>query len=463
MHRIVWKSLAVVAWSLTLAACDEPRPTAPPATEPSLSQNGSGGDVDAIIREVRQLAATRGIGPLPAPSRIRQPLVLLGRLLAFDPILSGGRDIACMTCHVPGFATGDAKSLSVGQGGFGLGPGRSHPGGVFIPRNAPPLFNLGALRRLFWDGRVEVNISGQLRTPAGSQITPEMAGVMELGAVSAVGLFPVTNRAEMRGLTGNELAAIPDADLTAIWKGLMARLGSIPEYRALFEAAYPGTRFDAMTFAHASNAIGAFLVDQLTLTNAPWDRFLAGDDAALTPKQLEGAKTFLGLRCVQCHNGPTFSDQEFHNVAVAQVGPGQGNGPGGLDDFGRMNVSGGEADRYRFRTTPLRNVELTAPYGHSGSIVGLRAFIEHYSESHLKLLEFDPGQLEPALRGTLVPNAVDVIARRDPILDGVVLPAEIVDKLMDYMSALTDDAARTLKHVAPQRVPSGLRIGVRVE
>jgi cytochrome c peroxidase len=246
-----------------------------------------------------------------------------------------------MTCHVPAFATGDGKSLAVGQGGHGLGPDRSHPNGVFIPRNAPPLFNLAAMRALFWDGRVEVN-SRELRSPAGGHITPEMARVFEFGATSALALFPVTNRAEMRGLTGNELATIPDDDATAIWSGLMTRLGSVPEYRALFEAAYPGTSFDQMTFGHASNAIGAFLVDQLTLANAPWDRFVAGDDRALTPKQLEGAKTFLGLRCVQCHNGPTFSDQEFHNVAVAQVGPGQGNGPSGFDDFGRMNVSGDE-------------------------------------------------------------------------------------------------------------------------
>ena len=457
MHRIAWKALTGVALSLPLAACDAPRPTAPRASEPSLSESQGGADVDAIVREVRELATASGIGPLPATPRIRQPLVLLGRLLAFDPILSGGRDISCMTCHVPAFATGDGKSLAVGQGGLGLGPDRSHPNGVFIPRNAPPLFNLAAMRTLFWDGRVEVN-SRELRTPAGGHITPEMARVFEFGATSALALFPVTNRAEMRGLTGNELATIPDDSVTTIWRGLMARLGSVPEYRALFEAAYPGTSFDQMTFAHASNAIGAFFVEDLTLTNAPWDRFVAGDDQALTPKQLEGAKTFLGLRCVQCHNGPTFSDQEFHNVAVAQVGPGQGNGPSGFDDFGRMNVTGDEADRYRFRTTPLRNVELTGPYGHDGSIVGLRAFIEHYSESHTKLLQFDPGQLEPALRGTLVPNAADILARRDPILDGVVLPDDIVDKLMDYMSALTDDAARTLKQLTPQRVPSGLPV-----
>lgn len=446
----------VLVSGLILSACDDPRPTEPPrATRRSLAQDGI---VDPVVQEVRQLAAVNGIGPIPTTPHVREPLVLLGRSLAFDKILSGNRDISCMTCHVPAFGLGDGKSLSVGQGGAGLGPSRQHPQGVFIPRNAPPLFNLGAMRRLFWDGRVELDNQGTLRTPAGSQLTPEMAKVLEFGPVSALALFPVTNRAEMRAGGGNELAAFPDDDFTGIWAALMKRLGAIPEYRALFQAAYPGTSFDQMTFAHASNAIGAFFVDQLTFTNAPWDRFLAGDDQALTAKQLEGAKTFLSLRCVQCHNGPMFSDQEFHNVAVAQVGPGQGNGLGGLDDFGRVNVTGDDADRYRFRTTPLRNVELTGPFGHSGSILGLRAFIEHYSESHTKLLEFDPSALEPLLHGTLVPNAADILARRDPILDGVVLPDEIVDKLMDYMSALTDDAARQMKHIAPGRVPSRLSV-----
>ena len=438
-----------------VAACDEPRVTAPPPARSALAAVGS---ADPLVAEVRSLAAQHGVGPIPRSTRVRQPLVLLGRSLAFDKLLSGGRDISCMTCHVPAFGTGDAKSLSVGQGGNGLGPVRQHPGGVFIPRNAPPLFNLGAMRRLFWDGRVQVDASGNVQTPAGAQITPEMQRVFEFGAVSALGMFPVTNRGEMRGASGNELAAIPDADFTGIWEALMRRIGAIPEYRALFQAAYPGTDFQNMTFAHASNAIGAFFVDQLTFTSSPWDRFLAGEAQALTPKQLEGAKTFLGLRCVQCHNGPTFSDQEFHNVAVAQVGPGVGNGVAGLDDFGRMNVTGNPGDRYKFRTTPLRNVELTAPFGHSGSILDLREFIEHYSESHKKLTEFDPTRLEPLLRGTLVPNAMDILANRDPILDGVVLPDEIVTKLMDYMSALTDDAARRVKHIAPNSVPSKLPV-----
>lgn len=123
-----------------------------------------------------------------------------------------------------------------------------------------------------------------------------MARVVEFGSVSAIGMFPVTNRAEMRGQKGkavasNELAQIPDEQFQTIWKAVMRRLGVIPEYRAMFRAAYPGTPFESMTFAHASNAIGGFFVDQFSSNDSPWDRFLAGNNAALTPRQLEGAQT----------------------------------------------------------------------------------------------------------------------------------------------------------------------------
>jgi len=213
-----------------------------------------------------------------------------------------------------------------------------------------------------------------------------------------------------------------------------------------------------MTFAHAANAIAGFIVDQFTFANTPWDRFLAGNDDALSQKQLVGAQTFLTLKCSICHTGATFSDDQFHDVAVAQIGPGEGNGPSGRDDFGRMNVTGLSSDLYRFRTTPLRNVELTGPYGHDGAITSLRAFIDHYSQSDVKLLSYNVSQLEPALQGTLLNNQSAILAQRDTLLNGVVFGDDILNKLMDYMSALTDDAARNLSKSVPTRGPSGLPI-----
>jgi cytochrome c peroxidase len=220
-----------------------------------------------------------------------------------------------------------------------------------------------------------------------------MAQVFEFGPLSALPLFPVLSRAEMRADGGNELAALADNQEGQIWAALMTRLGRIPEYRQMFQAAYPGTRFEDMTFAHASNAIAGFLTADLGFNNSPWDRFLAGNDNALTPIQLAGAKNFMSARCSICHNGPAFTDNKFHNVALAQFGPGEGDGAGGRDDFGRMRVTGLAADQYAFRTPPLRNVELTGPWGHDGAFTDLRGFIDHYSESDVKLRTYDVNQL----------------------------------------------------------------------
>ncbi len=459
MPRRIWSSLVIIVSTTLSSAChDAPDAATPLIPTAAAHRDVIGADVTSAAL-VRQLAAVRGVVPLAPAPRVRPELVRLGQALLFDPILSGNRNISCSTCHLPSFAMGDGRSLSVGEGGSGLGPNRSHPDGVFIARNAPPLFNLGAMRHLFWDGRVQQETPGHVMTPAGAQVTPAMQRVFEFGPASALAMFPVTNRAEMRGNGRNELAAIPDDDMPAIWRALMSRLGTIPEYRAFFEAAYPGAKFEDMTFAHASNAIGGFMVDRLSFNNTPWDQFLAGNDRALTARQLEGARTFLTLKCSICHTGATFSDEQFHNVAVAQVGPGAGDGVSRRDDFGRMRVTGLPEDRYRFRTTPLRNVELTGPYGHDGSVGSLRSFVEHYSESDLKLTGFDAMTLEPSLRGSLLANSADVLLGRDTLLTGVVLTPVLADRLMDYMQALTDNAARDLTRLVPERVPSKLPVG----
>ena len=447
---------AVTASLVTLVACADQPTNASLTAPPSPARSSDPAPDVTTVQLVRALAAARGIVPMAPEPPVRPALVKLGRALAFDPILGGNRNVACTTCHLPSNTLGDGKALSVGEGGEGFGPARTHPQGTFIARNAPPFFNLATMRHLFWDGRVELTGLGHVNTPAGAQVTPAMQHSFEYGAISAIGMFPVTSRAEMRGLSGNELSAISDDDNPAIWRGLMQRLGELPEYRRMFRQAYPDRAFEELTFADASNAIGGFLIDAGYSANTPWDRFLRGNDKALTANQLEGARTFLTLKCSVCHTGALLSDDDFHNVAVAQIGPGEGDGTSLRDDFGRMRVTGNPADRYRFRTSALRNVELTGPYGHDGSISSLRAFIEHYSESDLKLLNFDPMTLDPSLRTTFLTNGPAILAQRDTLLDGVVLTPELVDRLMDYMSALTDDAARNLTHLTPEHVPSGL-------
>src|SRR3569832_1526263 len=202
MSRSRWKTCAAAAILVgPLMYCSDRSATAPAA---AASRHSPGPPVSGTVTPalVRQLAAGRGVVPLPPRPYVRPALAKLGQALAFDKILSGNKDIACTTCHLPAFATGDGRSLSIGQGATGLGPARVHPTGVFIARNAPPLFNLAAMRHLFWDGRVAVDAAGRLTTPAGAQRTPAMTRVFEFGPASALAMFPVTNRAEMRSGSG---------------------------------------------------------------------------------------------------------------------------------------------------------------------------------------------------------------------------------------------------------------------
>lgn len=453
MRSVSWRTILTplgFAGVGLVAACSADESTAPAA---SFGRGNA-----ALAAEVRQLAAGRGITALSAPPPVRPALVRLGQALAFDKLLSGNRDISCMSCHLPKFGTGDGLSLSIGQGATGLGPSRVHPEGAFIARNAPSAFNLQTMGPLFWDGRVFQDAGGTMHTPVNAKLTPGMTAVFEFGTLSAQPLFPVLSRAEMRGDGGNELAAFADNQETEIWAALMRRLGAIPEYRVMFERAYPGQRFENMTMAHASNAIAGFLISSLAFNDSPWDRFLAGTDRALTDMQLAGAKNFMSARCSICHNGPAFSDNKFHNVAVAQLGPGAGDGPGGHDDFGRMRVTGLSADRYAFRSTPLRNVELTGPWGHDGAFTDLRAFVDHYSESALKLRAYQASQLAPSLQGTVQPTADEILATRDPLLEGVVFTPQQVDEVTEFLRALTDPRARNMEAVTPGHVPSGLPI-----
>ncbi|MCA9716572.1 MAG: hypothetical protein H6713_27565 [Myxococcales bacterium] len=412
-----------------------------------------------LAKQVRQLAAQQGITPMPAAPEIREELVELGRALAFDKELSGNRDISCMTCHPATAGTDDDLNLAIGVGGVGSAEGRSHPDNIFIPRNAPPLFNMHDLDTTFWDGRVNVH-GGVFDTPASEQLTQEMIDVFEFGAPAALAMFPVTSRAEMRGFIGeNDLSLIQDSDFTAIWEALMGRLGQIPEYVDMFEAAYPGTAFEDMSFAHAANAIAGFEISTFEAANSPWDEMLRGDDMAMSSAALRGAKHFLGDGgCSSCHSGSSFTDEQFHNTALPQFGPGKNNGATVTDDWGRYNESDDPADFYRFRTAPLRNIELTAPYGHAGQFVELEDFVRHYLDPETSLNNYDPTQIHPALQPSVLPTQEAVLRHLDPVLENPTFKEQRVDEVMAFLAALTDPDSLDLSDSIPESVPSGLPV-----
>src|SRR3569832_1801903 len=151
MSRSRWKTCAAAAILVgPLMYCSDRSATAPAA---AASRHSPGPPVSGTVTPalVRQLAAARGVVPLPPRPYVRPALARLGQALVFDKILSGNRDISCTTCHLPEFATGDGRFLSVGHGAMGIGPARQLPSVIFIPRNAPPLFYFGAMQHLIWD------------------------------------------------------------------------------------------------------------------------------------------------------------------------------------------------------------------------------------------------------------------------------------------------------------------------
>ena len=233
------------------------------------------------------LVSAQAETPLPEPIRDADYLpfderrAALGRLLFYDKILSGNRNIACGTCHDHDHGTTDGLSLGVGEGGVGAGPGRRFGTGrdrapKRVPRNANALFNIGHkdFRVLFHDGRTAIDdaFGNGFATPA-EEWLPE--GLGSLAAVQA--LFPVTSATEMAGQPGeNEIAAAGRERIDHIWPRIAARVRRIPEYVALFRSSFPNevkTPGD-VTMPLVANAIGDFITSEWRSDDAPFDDFL---------------------------------------------------------------------------------------------------------------------------------------------------------------------------------------------
>jgi cytochrome c peroxidase len=406
-----------------------------------------------------------GLEPLEATIDADPALVTLGEALFYDPILSGNRNMACATCHHPRFASADGLSLSIGQGGTGIGPEREMADAMLIPRHAPEVFNRGAAgwRTMFWDGRVEGTPETGFATDAGDQFPDGVDSVL-----AAQAMFPVASSGEMRGNpdddeifgTVNEIGAIPDENYAEIWTALMDRLVAIPEYVDLFATAYPDVATDDLGFEYAANALGAYQAVAFDFTDSPWNRYLSGDREALDDHEERGAELFYGdAGCATCHAGSLMTDQQYHVLAVPQIGPGKGDEA--PEDFGRGRETLAEADRYAFRTPPLWNVAITGPWTHDGAFSSLEAVIRHHMNPAASLESYDVGQaIGPSLQFIDRSRYIDpLLAAVDPILEKIPdLSDEQIADLIAFLGALTDPAARDLADLTPDRVPSGLPV-----
>jgi cytochrome c peroxidase len=413
----------------------------------------------------------------PDPAKVE-----LGKNLFFDKILSGNLNISCATCHHSLTGTGDGLSLPIGEGARGLGVTRDTGSGLDavherVPRNAPHVFNLGAreFTRMFHDGRVELDPTqpSGFRSPAGDDL---LSGLDNVLAVQA--MFPVTSATEMAGQFGenpqaNAAAANNLAGPGGVWELIAQKLQTYNAYVDLFMAAYPNEIFSwaDITYVHAANAIAAFEASAWRFDNSPYDRALRHNTEAMSPKAKRGMRLFNGKAgCADCHSGPFQTDQSFHAIAMPQIGAGKGdNLPGyadGHDDFGRERVTGDSADRFRFRTPTLRNVALTAPYGHAGAFDTLEAVVRHHLDPVESLHSYD--QSQAVLPSRIDLGKLDFIVMDDPARRAAIAAAnewalvslsekEFSD-LIAFLHALTDLAAIDLRNDTPKSVPSGLTL-----
>jgi len=246
--------------------------------------------------------------------------IRLGRLLYYDPRLSANQKISCNTCHPLDKYGVDSERVSTGvHGQQGT-------------RNSPTVYNAAGHIAQFWDGR-EPTVEAQAGRP--------MMNPVEMGMTS-----------EAR---------------------VVQTIGSIWAYRDLFRKSFPGQRHP-ITFDNAADAIAAF--ERGLMTPSRWDRFLKGDRSALTEEEQAGFNTFYQSGCAVCHNGAYLGGSRYERLGLAKPWPES-------HDPGRAAVTHRDEDRNVFKVPSLRNVAMTAPYYHDGSVLTLDDAVSKMGEYQL--------------------------------------------------------------------------------
>lgn len=259
--------------------------------------------------------------PIPANNPATPEKVALGQALFFDPRLSGSGAIACATCHNPGLAWGD-----------GLPKGIGHMG-TRLDRHTPTLLDVAFGEPYFWDGR---------------------AATLEEQAKG-----PMESRKEMNMQASD----------------VVRRVRDIPGYSAAFERVFPAQPISIDVIAAAIATFERTVISR----DAPFDRWVNGDDHAISTAAVRGFVLFNGKsNCAVCHQGWRMTDDGFHDTGLADR------------DRGRALIAPGiEQLEQAFKTPTLRNIDQRAPYMHDGSLASLSAVIDHYDGKFARRASLD--------------------------------------------------------------------------
>lgn len=255
--------------------------------------------------------------PIPADNTMSVSKIELGKMLFFDPRLSSSEAVSCASCHNPSFAFTDRIPRALGH---------KHQVG---PRNTPTVLNSAFLKNQFWDGRAAT--------------LEEQA----LGPIQAPG------------------------EMSEKLENVVRKLKNIPVYAKLFKESFNGP--DPVTPANIGKALAAF-ERTLNTPNSPFDRYLMGDEEAISTDAKRGWALFQNKGCIGCHSGPNFSNSGFFRIQVP-----------GSTDLGRFEVTKKEEDKYKFRVQTLRNIALTYPYFNNGSVRELPQAVRIMAREMLKI------------------------------------------------------------------------------
>lgn len=294
---------------LLLAACNSSNEANAPADKDATEgEEPATTEVDEELEAAKAKFEPLGEIPVPEDNEMTEEKIALGQMLYFDERLSGNNKLSCASCHAPGAGYGDGLATFIGFEGF-----EGH-------RNSPTIINSGYYKENFWDGR-----AGSLEEQA-------------LGPIQAEGEMN-QNLDELI----DELNAVP---------------GYVDEFNKVFN--------DKITADNIAKAIATF-ERTIVVKDTAFDKYLAGDDDAISDEAKEGMKLFVGkASCISCHAGPLLSDHNYHNLGME-------------GDDGRFEVTGNETDKGKFRTSGLRGIADSAPYMHDGSLATLEDVVNYYN------------------------------------------------------------------------------------
>ena len=286
--------------------------------------------------------------------------------------------------------------------------------------------------------------------------------------LGAQAIFPMTAQFEMAGNPKeNEVAGALHDRIDNVWPIIAKRVRVIPEYGSRFVDVYDDVdKPEDVSIAHIGEALAAFIALEFKSNDSPFDDFIGGDVAALSNVQRRGAELFYGKAgCSSCHSGPLLSDQKFHALMIPPFGPGRTRRfDPFVRDVGRMGETDDLADAYRFRTPSLRNVTLTAPYGHNGAFPTLEGIVRHHLDARQSLKKWQPKHANLPSANWL--EAIDFLVLDDQIemeryqrkldIENVALDNTEISEIVAFLGALT---GRThFPRGVPKTVPSGLPV-----